>query len=76
VGPRTGLAAVEKRKLLNQLGLELPPFGRPARSLSLYRLLKEYDGRMKMDCLAKDRDYRRGIVDTGSIKVKSLFSYK
>jgi hypothetical protein len=29
---------VEKRKFLNLLGLEMRPFGRPARSQSLYRL--------------------------------------
>jgi hypothetical protein len=38
VGPRTGLADVEKRKFLTLLGLELRPLGRPARSQSLYRL--------------------------------------
>jgi hypothetical protein len=38
VGPRTGLDAVERRKILPVPELELRPFGRPARSQSLYRL--------------------------------------
>jgi hypothetical protein len=38
VGSRTGLNDVEKRKLLTLPGLELRPFGRSARSQSLYRL--------------------------------------
>jgi hypothetical protein len=38
VDPRTGLDDVEKRKLLTLAGLELRPFGRPARSQELYRL--------------------------------------
>jgi hypothetical protein len=38
VGPRTGRDDVESRKILPILGLELQPFGRPARSQSLYRL--------------------------------------
>jgi hypothetical protein len=37
VGPRTGLDDVERRKFLNLPGLEPRPFGRPARSQSLYR---------------------------------------
>jgi hypothetical protein len=38
VEPRAGLDDVEKRKLLNLLGLKLRPLCRPARSQSLYRL--------------------------------------
>jgi hypothetical protein len=38
VGPRAGLDDVEKRKFLTLSGLELLPFGCPARSQSLYRL--------------------------------------
>jgi hypothetical protein len=37
VGPRTGLD-VERRKILLLPGIELRPLGRPARSLSPYRL--------------------------------------
>jgi hypothetical protein len=37
VGPRTGLDDVERRNILILPGLELWPFGRPARSQSLYR---------------------------------------
>jgi hypothetical protein len=37
LGPRTGLDDVERR-ILHLPGLELRPFGRPARSQSLYRL--------------------------------------
>jgi hypothetical protein len=36
VDPRAGLDDVEKRKFLTLPGLELLPFGRPARSQSLY----------------------------------------
>jgi hypothetical protein len=35
---RAGLDDLKKRKLFTLLGLELRPLGRPARSLSLYRL--------------------------------------
>jgi hypothetical protein len=38
VDPRAGLDDVEKRTLLNLLGLELRPLGCPAGSYSLYRL--------------------------------------
>jgi hypothetical protein len=38
IDPRAGLDDVEKRKFLTLPGLELQPLGRPARSLSLYRL--------------------------------------
>jgi hypothetical protein len=38
VGPRAGLADVEKRKFLTLPELELRPLSRPARSQSLYRL--------------------------------------
>jgi hypothetical protein len=38
VDHRAGLDDVEKRKFLTLPGLELLPFGRPARSQSLYRL--------------------------------------
>jgi hypothetical protein len=38
VDPRAGLDDVDKRKFLTLSGLEVPPFGRPARSQSLYRL--------------------------------------
>jgi hypothetical protein len=38
VGPRASMDDVEKRKFVTLLGLELSPFGRPARSQSLYRL--------------------------------------
>jgi hypothetical protein len=38
LGPRAGLYAVEKKKFLTLLGLELRPLRRPARSQSLYRL--------------------------------------
>jgi hypothetical protein len=38
VDPRAGLEDVEKRKFLTLPGLELRPFGRTARSQSLYRL--------------------------------------
>jgi hypothetical protein len=38
VGPRAGLDDVEKRKSFTLPGLELQPFGRPARSQSLYQL--------------------------------------
>jgi hypothetical protein len=38
VGPRVGLDDMEKYKFLTLPGLELRPLGRPARSLSLYRL--------------------------------------
>jgi hypothetical protein len=37
VGPRAGLDAVEKKKVLNLLGLERRPFYRTARSQPLYR---------------------------------------
>jgi hypothetical protein len=36
--PRAGLDELEKREFLTLPGLELRPFGRPARSQSLYRL--------------------------------------
>jgi hypothetical protein len=35
---RASLDDMEKLKLLTLMGRELPPFGRPARSQSLYRL--------------------------------------
>jgi hypothetical protein len=38
VGPRAGLADVEKRTFFNTPGLELRPLGRPTRRQSLYRL--------------------------------------
>jgi hypothetical protein len=38
VYPRAGLDDVEERKFSTLPGLELRPLGRPARSLSLYRL--------------------------------------
>jgi hypothetical protein len=38
VGPRACLDNLEKRKFLALPRLELRPFGRPARSQSLYRL--------------------------------------
>jgi hypothetical protein len=38
VGPRTHLDAVQGRKIFPLPGLELRPFGRPARGQSLYRL--------------------------------------
>jgi hypothetical protein len=38
VVPKAGIDYVEKRKFLTLLGMELRPFGRPARSQSLYRL--------------------------------------
>jgi hypothetical protein len=38
VDPRAGLDDVVKRKFLTLQGLELRPFGHPARSQSLYRL--------------------------------------
>jgi hypothetical protein len=38
VDPRAGLDDVKKRKFLNLPGLELRPLGRPASSLTLYRL--------------------------------------
>jgi hypothetical protein len=38
VDPRAGLDDMEKRKFLTLPGLELRPFGRPARSQSLYWL--------------------------------------
>jgi hypothetical protein len=38
VDPRAGLDDVGKRNFLILPGLELRPFGRPARSQSLYRL--------------------------------------
>jgi hypothetical protein len=38
VGPRGGLNDVEKKKFLTLPGIELRPLGRPALSLSLYRL--------------------------------------
>jgi hypothetical protein len=38
VGPRAGLDDLEKRKFLPPPRLELRSLGRPARSLSLYRL--------------------------------------
>jgi hypothetical protein len=37
-GPRFGLDDVENRRFLTLQGLELQPFGRAARSQSLYRL--------------------------------------
>jgi hypothetical protein len=42
VNPRAGLDDVGKRKFLTLPGLELRPFGRPAHSQSLYRLLQRY----------------------------------
>jgi hypothetical protein len=39
VGPRTSLDNLEKGKFLILPGFELQPFGRPARSQALYRLL-------------------------------------
>jgi hypothetical protein len=38
VGPTAGLDEMEERKFLTLQGLELRPFGRSARSQSLYRL--------------------------------------
>jgi hypothetical protein len=38
VGPRAGLDDMEKWKFLPPTGLELRPFGRAARSQSLYSL--------------------------------------
>jgi hypothetical protein len=38
VGPQSRVDAVEKRTFLPVPGLELRPLGRPARSMSLYRL--------------------------------------
>jgi hypothetical protein len=38
VGRRTGLEAMERRKILRLLGIELRSLGRPARSQSLYQL--------------------------------------
>jgi hypothetical protein len=38
VGPKTGLDDVEKSEISPLPGLELRTLGRPARSLSLYRL--------------------------------------
>jgi hypothetical protein len=38
VEPRAGLDDVEKRKCLTPLGLEVRPFGGPARNQSLHRL--------------------------------------
>jgi hypothetical protein len=38
VGPRAGLDTVEDTKFLTLPGLELRTLGRPARSMSLYRL--------------------------------------
>jgi hypothetical protein len=38
MGPRAGLENVERRKILSLPELKLRPFGRPARSQSLYRL--------------------------------------
>jgi hypothetical protein len=38
VGPRAGLDAVERRKIIHLQGFELRPLGRPAHSQSLYRL--------------------------------------
>jgi hypothetical protein len=57
VASRAGLDNVEKRKFLILPELELRPFGRPARSQSLPRLLgqnmqcpiKEYEGRTVND---------------------------
>jgi hypothetical protein len=40
VGPRAGLDDVKKKKFLTLPGFELRPLGRPARSQSLYRLIK------------------------------------
>jgi hypothetical protein len=45
VDPRAGLDDMEKRKFLALMGLELRPFGRPARSQSLYRLILSNQGR-------------------------------
>jgi hypothetical protein len=45
MGLRAGLDHVEKRKFFILPGLELRPFGRPARSQSLYRL--SYPGSLK-----------------------------
>jgi hypothetical protein len=41
VDPKAGLDNLEKRKFLTLPGLELRPLGRPARSLSPYRLLAQ-----------------------------------
>jgi hypothetical protein len=41
VDPRADMEDVEKRKFFNLLGLELRPLGLPARSQSLYLLLRE-----------------------------------
>jgi hypothetical protein len=45
VDPRTGLDHTEKWKFLTIPGVELRPFGRPARIQSLYRL--RYPGSLK-----------------------------
>jgi hypothetical protein len=40
VNPRAGLDDVEKKQFLTLPGLELRPLGHPARSQSLYRLVR------------------------------------
>jgi hypothetical protein len=48
VDHRAGLDDVEKRKLLNLLGLELRPLGRPVRSQSRYRLRSQVKLKLKL----------------------------
>jgi hypothetical protein len=55
VGPRAGLADVEKRKFLTLPGLELWSLGRPARSQLLYRL--RYPG--SQNCVLYSAKYSR-----------------
>jgi hypothetical protein len=64
VGLRAGLDETEKRKFLTLPGLELRPFGRPARSQSLYRLRYPVESeliirrgqKLSRDCTACDRN--------------------
>jgi hypothetical protein len=66
VGPRAGLDDVEKRKFLNLPGLELRPFGRPARSQSPYRL--RYPGSYRdLKCLL------RPLIKEAEVKMCPLY---
>jgi hypothetical protein len=47
VGPRTGLDAVKRRKILPVPGLEIRSVGHPARSQSLSRLCSNYNIALK-----------------------------
>jgi hypothetical protein len=70
VGPRAGLEAMEKRKILPLPRLELRPLGRPARSPSLYRL--RYPCCLNEDVLTEITQfhYEKRRVNQTSLKIQ------